>query len=372
MKMSEIEKVIIKEITDNGPITFADFMNIALYDKNRGYYSGGKAKIGKEGDFYTSPHVHSAFGEVIAGFILKTKQFLDVGEFTIIELGSGKGYLALDILNNISANTKELKNFNYIIIEKYSDNLIKELDKYKNVIKIYNDIKQIGNIKCGIIISNELFDALPFHKIIHKNGHLQEFYLDYVNGEFTEIINDLSDPGISLYMERYGFDFSDLKQLEVNLQAAKYLEEISRVLNTGFVLTVDYGYLAEELFSNERPRGTYRCFNKHTVNSNTYKNIGEQDITADVDFSNLILKGNEIGLEKLKYTTQAQFLIDWGILDIYERTLKTEGKSSNAIKNLFLPGTMGHYFKVLIQKKNIEEVMDLYPESKLKVSFGIN
>lgn len=372
MKMSDIEKTIIKEIADNGPITFADFMNIALYDKNNGYYSGGKAKIGKEGDFYTSPHVHSAFGEVIANFILKTKKFLGKEDLTIIEIGSGKGYLALDILNHISACTDEIKNINYIIIEKYSDNLVEEINKYKNNIKIYNNINELSDSINGIAISNELFDSLPFHKIIYKDNHLQEYYLDYIDGKFTEVIKDLSHPGISEYIDRYDLNFSNLKQLEVNLLAGKYLEEISKVLNSGFILTVDYGYLSEELFSNEKPQGTYRCFYNHSVNRNTYQNIGNQDITADVDFSNLILKGNELGLEELKYTTQAQFLIDWGILDIFEKTLKADGKGSNAIKNLFLPGTMGHYFKVLIQKKNIKEIEGLYPDSKLKVSFGIN
>ena len=173
-------------------------------------------------------------------------------------------------------------------------------------------------------------------------------------------------------MERYKLNFTNLKQLEVNLIAGKYFKEITRILNSGFILTIDYGFLSDELFSNEKPEGTYRCFYKHTINRNTYQNIGEQDITADVDFSNLILTGNKLGLETIKYTTQAQFLIDWGILDIYEKSLVMNKNDSNAIKNLFLPSMMGNYFKVLIQMKNIREVKGIYPDSKLKISFGIN
>ena len=134
--MNDIEKTIISEIKEKGPITFKDFMNIALYDKKNGYYSSGKAEIGKKGDFYTSPHVHTAFGEVIANFILKAKDFIGNDKFTIVEIGSGKGYLALDILNHIHSNSDEYNNINYIIIEKYNDSLIRELQKHKNKIKL--------------------------------------------------------------------------------------------------------------------------------------------------------------------------------------------------------------------------------------------
>ena len=118
-----------------------------------------------------------------------------------------------------------------------------------------------------------------------------EYYVDYQNGKFTEIIDNLSDDEISSYLERYNLNLINLKQLEVNLFAKKYLSEISNILNSGFILTIDYGFLAEELFSNEKPEGTYRCFYKHTINTKTFENIGNQDITADVDFSNLISSG---------------------------------------------------------------------------------
>jgi len=370
--MSNIEKLIIREIKQKGPITFSEFMNIALYDKQNGYYSGGNAEIGKHGDFYTSPHVHSAFGEVIANFIKKAINYYPEDEFTIVEIGSGKGYLAYDIIKHISATNNGLKNINYVIIEKNNNKFIEELQLFNENINIYNDISELEGCINGVIISNELFDSFPFHKIIYQNNNLSEYYIDYVNGEFVEKVDKLSDTEISVYLDRYNLNLCNLKQLEVNLHSGSYLKEISNILNSGFVLTVDYGFLSEELFSNEKPEGTYRCFYKHTINTDIFHNIGKQDITSDVDFSNLILTGNNIGLEKYKYTTQAQFLIDWGILDIYERELKLNSKDSQAIKNLFLPGMMGNYFKVLIQRKNINEIKDFYPDSKLKVSFGIN
>ena len=116
-------------------------MNIALYNSINGYYAAGKAEIGKHGDFYTSPHVHSAFGEVIANFILKAIKHLQTDKFTIVEIGSGKGYLAFDILNHISSCSEELDNINYIIIEKNNNNFIEKLNKFSDKIKIYNNIK---------------------------------------------------------------------------------------------------------------------------------------------------------------------------------------------------------------------------------------
>jgi len=370
--MNDIEKTIIKEIREKGPITFKDFMNISLYDKQNGYYSSGKAEIGKKGDFFTSPHVHSAFGEVIANFILKAKKYNSNNKFTIVELGSGKGYLALDILNYLYSNSDEYNNINYIIIDNFNEGLTKELLKHENRLIIYNNIDELQNIHDGIIISNEFFDSLPFHKIIYKDNKLNEYFIDHAKGKFLENINDLSNPEIFTYIDRYELNLINLKKLEVNLLAGEYLKKISTILNSGFILTIDYGFLSDELFSNEKPDGTYRCFYKHTINSNPYQNIGKQDITADVDFSNLILTGNKIGLETLKYTTQAQFLIDWGILDIYEKLFEIDKKGSNAIKNLFLPSMMGNYFKVLIQMKNMKEIKGIYPDTKLKISFGIN
>ena len=371
IKVNNTEKTIISKIQKNGPLTFAEFMNIALYDNENGYYTSGRAEIGKKGDFYTSPHVHSAFGEVIANFIIKAEKYLSNNDLNVIEIGSGKGYLAYDILNHINSASKISDNLNYIIIEKNNNKFIKELERFSDNIKIYNDISMLDKNISGIVVSNELFDSLPFHKIIYKEKNLHENYIDFINGNFTEITDEISDQLIIEYIERYSLNFSDSKQMEVCLQAGSYLKEISELLREGFILTIDYGSLSDELFSNEKPEGTYRCFHKHSVNTDIFSNIGSQDITADVDFSNLILSGSKYGLEKIKYTSQAQFLVDWGILDIYERTVKLDEEGSQAIKNLFMPGMMGNYFKVLIQRKNVEVDNGFYRDSELKISFGI-
>ena len=181
--MSDIEKTIINQIKEKGPITFEDFMNIALYDKQNGYYSGGKAEIGKKGDYYTSPHVHSAFGEVIANFILKAKKFISNDKFTIIEIGSGKGYLALDILNHISSNSDEYNDINYIIIEKYNEGLTDELLKFKFNYYLFLHFLSL------VLTSNTYFEALTAYREYTTVYFLQHhLYSKNVIG-FTTILN---------------------------------------------------------------------------------------------------------------------------------------------------------------------------------------
>ena len=372
--MNEIEIAIKQEILKNGPITFEKFMQYALYHPEFGYYSSGKVKIGKEGDYYTSPHVSPVFGEVIGIFIERAFEYMGVSDFTILELGAGKGFLALDILNYLSSKPELYNLINYVIIEKNLKNSYTEiLEPHRKKIKIFNDISMIDQMISGIIISNELFDSLPFNRVIFTNNQFKEIYVDIEKNEFREILGDLSNREIEKYITRYELKLTDSKQIEVSLGASEILSELNNTITKGYILTIDYGFLKEELFNNRKINGTFRCFYKHTVNDNPYINIGLQDITYDVDFSNLILSGLNLGIEKVKYTTQGQFLVDLGILDILDRdTHKLSKKNLNSIKNLFLPGMMGNYFKVLLQSKNIQGAGAIYPESDFKISFGVN
>jgi len=370
--MNKLERLIKNHILQNGPVTFADFMNLAQYHPQLGYYRAEKVKIGKEGDFYTSPHVSAAFGEIIGTFIEKVIGFLKISDFTILELGAGKGYLALDILNYLSEKTEFYPLINYIIIDKNTDNCTLTLENHRNKIKIYNNISELEKSFRGVVISNELFDSLPFHRIIYQSGQFSEIYVDCKENKFEEISSDLSTENIKKYLKGYNLKPVDSKQIEVNLLAEKVIKAVSSYLDAGYMITIDYGYLFEEYFNNQKINGSFRCFYKHKINDNPYINIGQQDITADVDFTNLIRSGNQYGLNKVKYTTQGQFLVDWGILNVIERETRHGQGRVNSIKNLFLPSMMGNYFKVLLQSKNIPNADTIYPESNLTISFGID
>lgn len=382
--MNNLTEIIKSRIRDFGPITFAEFMEFALYHTDYGYYSSGYSRIGKEGDFYTSPHVHKSFGSVIGNFIIKSFDLIQQQSLSIIELGAGKGVLALDILNHIKiSNPKQYARTTYYLAEQsnYSQKESKKtLSGHSNKIKWLSSLDEVESGKvAGVVISNELLDALPFHRLKITNGNLTETFVTLEDGDLAETTDKPSVPELEKYFSGIDMDFREDQEFEVNLRAEKILKEIDRVLQKGFVITIDYGYLNSELFNSERMKGTYKCIHKHSINETPYINIGEQDITAHVDFSNLIRAGVSFNINKVKYTTQGQFLIDWGILDLISSDLEESGKLKDssakeihAIKNLFLPELMGDKFKVLIQEKNLgRELNDFYPQSPLKISFNV-
>jgi SAM-dependent MidA family methyltransferase len=382
--MSALKEIIKTEIRAKGRITFSEFMELALYHPELGYYMSGKTRIGKAGDYYTSPSVTSEFGEVIAGFIAKAAAAASGNGLFVVESGGGRGLLAGDILNALKREHPELYNeTTYFLIETSAINL-KEAEKaLRNHLPKVRFTSSISEIKPesidGVIISNELVDALPFRRARYQNGALREIFVSLKDNEFEEIPDEPGTPVLIEYFNDYDIRFREDQEVEINLNAGRWLEEISKILRKGYVLTIDYGYLAPELYSPERLKGTFKCIHKHSINDDPYINIGEQDITAHVDFSNLIRTGESLGLKKVKYDTQGQFLIDWGILDLMMRESGQENASgfvenskNIAIKNLFLPGSMGNSFKILLQKKNIDTADEiLYPESPLKLSFGV-
>jgi len=372
--MNKLAETIKSIIRDKGPITFAEFMDIALYQPELGYYSAERSNIGKEGDFYTSPHVHKAFGAVLANFIAKSSELMENEGFTVVEPGAGKGFLALDILNHLKNNFPELySQTTYYLIDS---NLSSSKDgnhffqKHSDKVKIFTTLDEIlSNGTSGVVLSNELFDALPFHRLKIIDGKLNEIYVTLKDDEFSETTGNPSSNEIVAYFNNIEIRFEEGQEFEINLCVKNFFNTIDAILNEGIILTVDYGYLAQELFDSHRMKGTYKCLYKHTINETPYINIGNQDITAHVDFSNMISIGESLNINSVKYTTQGQFLLDWGILELSE--IKS-GTNIQSIKNLFLPELMGDKFKVLIQEKNLRHKIDaFYPESPFKISFKV-
>lgn len=376
--MNALAEIIKDEIRKVGRLTFAEFMKLALYHPELGYYTSGNTRIGKRGDYYTSPCVDPAFGEVLAGFIAKSAGLTENEKFHIIEYGGGQGFLAGDILGPLRRRHPGLyEKTEYLIIEKGENRQSATdvpLDKEREKIRYADRAAGSGfDNASGVVLSNELIDALPFHRVIFAQGFMKEIFVTLRNGEFSEIHDEPGSRELEEYFGGYGIHFHEGQEAEVSLNAAGWIAEVDQVLKQGLILTIDYGFLAPALYSPERMKGTYKCMHKHTVNENPYINIGEQDITAHVDFSNLIKSGEALGMKTLKYTTQGQFLLDWGVLDIMARGPgegKQDSTRNRAIKNLFLPGSMGNSFKVLLQSKNVE-AEGFYPDSPFKLSFGI-
>jgi SAM-dependent MidA family methyltransferase len=325
--------------------------------------------------------VHPAFGEILGRFISRAYETAQMPDFTVLEMGAGKGFLALDILDSLKRNNPDIyERISYVIIELSQHHIEEEkiiLKEHMHKVKWLNSLTDLGAESIsGVFITNELLDSFPFHRARFKDGQILELFVSLQKEDFVEIFDRASTTALKEYFEGYNLKFVDEQEFEINLNVKRWLSKVVRVLAKGFILTIDYGYTAPELYNPSRMKGTFMCYHRHTTNENPYINIGEQDITAHVDFTNLIRVGQSFSLNISKYTTQGQFLLDWGVLDILERYSIEKSsqdffsqKERLAIKNLFLPEMMGDKFKVLIQEKNLEHKdKTFYPESPFRIS----
>jgi SAM-dependent MidA family methyltransferase len=349
-----LKEIIIQEIRKRGGITFRDFMEMALYYPELGYYSSPGEKIGKYGDYFTSSDVGPVFGELLCIQLMEIWRLLGGDDFAIVETGAGKGHLCRDILNYAARNEKFSKSLEYIIVER-SPHLRRRQEEYLKDPRIrWTDSIEDLAVE-GCFISNEVVDSFPVHLVEMKEGKLREVYLDY-RGGFIEELREPSDPRLIDYFSKLGVKLKEGFRTEVNLEATEWIRQIGDALKRGFVITIDYGYPSEELYSPARSRGTLMCYYKHTVSDNPYHRIGRQDITSHVNFSALVYWGRLSGLELTGLTDQSHFII--GLAEQYFKEL--EGDYMDylhkllQVKRLIIPEEMGSVFKVLVQHKNVE------------------
>jgi SAM-dependent MidA family methyltransferase len=214
----------------------------------------------------------------------------------------------------------------------------------------------------GFILSNELLDSFPVHRLVQKEDTLKEVYVSFQEGKFVEQLDRPSSSDLVTYFEKLGLRLEEGQQVEVNLKALDWMRQAGRALRKGVVITVDYGYAAAELYSSRRRRGTFLCYYKHRVSENPYIRVGWQDMTAHVDFTSLALAGQEVGLEVAGFTNQEYFLMSLGIAQEIEARLQQQGDSHSreqelqAMKMLITPNGLGRVFKVLVQQKGLKDL----------------
>lgn len=358
----ELSDIIIEKIRKDGPISFHDFMDMSLYFRGSGYYTSPGSKIGKSGDYYTSPQVSSVFGHMIGKQLEEMWNLLGKKSFAVVEYGGGTGLLCKDIMDYCKNNKEFYDQIEYFIIEK---NRAEPENKERNLegrgitgnkIKWIESIRDIGEVS-GCVLSNELVDNFPVHRVVMQD-ELMEIFVDY-NNKFVEILRPANNT-LKGYFTELNVILPKGYCTEINLQAIAWLEEIAIALKKGFVLTIDYGYSSAELYSNQRSLGTLLCYYNHTINDHPYNNIGKQDITSHINFSALHHWGLKNGLEYCGFTNQAQFLLSLGLAD-YLKKIEGNGKDNPAgnqerglsIHTLLMD--MGKKFKVLIQQKGMKQ-----------------
>ncbi|MBI3994776.1 MAG: SAM-dependent methyltransferase [Nitrospirae bacterium] len=358
---SSLIKKIRDEIRQKGRMTFARFMEIALYDPSDGYYTASGDRIGLGGDYYTSPDVHPIFGRLLARQIIQMETMLPRQKpFTILEMGAGKGLLCRDILAGLKAYAPEdFKRFRYAVIERSPAMVAKQKDLLASSglsgsVVWFSDLDEAASEGplSGSVLSNELVDAFPVHRVVGTKDGLDEIYLDLDADRFVESFGPASTPELAAYFDVLKIRLAEGQRAEVNLEAGRWVREVSRAMDQGFIMTIDYGHPASDLFASHRKKGSLLCYYRHTVNEDPYSRIGEQDITAHVDFTHLAQAGAEAGWSVTGFTNQLNFMMSLGIARETER-LDPEGPEMLSVKRLLARESMGGVFKVLIQHKGL-------------------
>lgn len=364
-----LRKFILSQIEKRGPLPFSQFMAWCLYHPEYGYYQSKETRIGKEGDYYTSPSVSPLFGHLIAKQLFQMAEILGGENFDVVEMGGGRGFLCEDIIDWAKKNSPVFyQHLRYHLIETSAPFLREQRERLSEKERegrvFWIDPKTFGEGKVqiqGCFLSNELVDAFPVHRVILDQGSLKEIYVTQRNGQFEEQWGELSDPRIASYFHSMDITLQEGQKAEVNLLALEWMEKVARCLERGFVLTIDYGCLSEELYAPNRREGTLLCYFQHQASENSYERLGEQDITSHVNFTSLIRKGEEVGLRFTGLVPQYRFLIGLGILEQME-TLGRELSELDglklrlSLKNLIEPEMgMGEVFKVLVQHKGMDQ-----------------
>jgi len=362
-----LNDIITARIAQQGRITFADFMATCLYEPGLGYYTSPGRKVGAEGDFYTSITVHASFGRVIAREIAQMWRSMGTPDgFTLVECGGANGRLACDILDYLAQREESLyRDLRLMLVEQepslesaQREMLAAHID---HLAWLSPDEFASGDFTfSGCLYSNELIDALPTHRVVMTAEGLREVYVTFTDGEFAEAAGEPSTPELEAYLKRIEVEIHPGQQAEINLNAPKWLAAAARALKQGFILTIDYGHPAPELYTPRRKLGTLLCYYRHQVEENPYLRLGLQDITAHVDFTTLMKCGEELGLQNVWFGEQYRFLMAAGIveeIEEIERSAIPEEEKLRlrlALKKLILPdGGMGDTFKVLIQSKGV-------------------
>ena len=367
---SKLDDIIHQRIARTGRIPFAEFMAACLYEPGLGYYTSPGRKVGAEGDFYTSISVHAAFGRVIARETAQMWRCMDSpATFTLVECGAGNGRLACDIMDYLAEREAVLYgNLRLVLVEKEPtlESAQREMLAAHAVRITWLSPEEFcsGSFSfSGCLYSNELIDALPVHRVVMAADGLQEIYVTLKDGEFREEAGPPSTPAISEYFSNLGIELHPGQQAEVNLAAPAWLASASKALLKGFILTIDYGFPAVELFTPRRKRGTLLCYYRHQTEENPYIRLGLQDITSHVDFTTLMNRGKELGLQADWFGEQYRFLLSAGIVEEIEEVERSQATEEQklklrlAFKKLIMPeGGMGDTFRILIQSRGMETV----------------
>lgn len=355
--------LLAERIRSCGPITFSEYMEACLYHPVHGYYT--QAEQQPRRDYFTSVDANPLFGRLLG------RQFQEMwcalgrpDSFWLVEAGAGTGQLAKQILDFALESLPDFyAALHFIAVERSSSRRALQsnaLDAHIARGKFASLEGLPDRIICGCIFSNELIDAMPVHRVTGDGHHLREIYVGLGMHGLCDEIRSPSSAALREYFAEQNIHLDQGQQAEVNLSACTWIEEVGKKLERGFVVTIDYGHEAEELYDQRHMRGTLLAYQRHRVTEDFFRAAGEQDLTAHVNFTALDLRGRQSGLIRTGFTSQSKFLLalarhgHFADLQSDELTETENMQRRLLLKTLITPEGMGETFQVLIQHKGTE------------------
>ena len=351
-----------------GWISFARYMELALYAPGLGYYSAGAKKLGKAGDFVTAPEISPLYGQTLAR---QVKQVLEAGFDEVLEVGAGSGALAATLLEELERAGRAPRS--YLILELSAD--LRERSRDTLAARVPHLLERVAWLNrlppsfSGVVLGNEVLDAMPVTMVHVQNGMIEEGGVGARSGRLDWSWRVAS--GEPLEAAR-ALKLPDGFRTEIQLAARGFMRSLAGVLEKGVAFFVDYGFPEREYYHPQRKDGTLMCHYRHHAHADPFWLPGLQDITSHVDFSAIARSAREGGLEVLGYTGQAQFLVNCGITDIMSRTPPQDaGKFlplANQANRLMSPAEMGELFKVIALGRGMSEPLMGFREGDRKRS----
>jgi SAM-dependent MidA family methyltransferase len=336
-----------------GWISFARYMELALYAPGLGYYSAGARKLGKAGDFVTAPEISPLYGQTLARQVL---QIMQGGFDEVLEVGAGSGALAATLLEELERSGSTPRS--YLILELSAD--LRERSRDTLAARVPHLLERVAWLNrlppafSGVVLGNEVLDAMPVHVVRVEAGKIEEGGVGVRSGRldwsWRRASGDLLEAASALRLPE-GF------RSEIGLAARGFVRTLAGVLEKGVALFVDYGFPRTEYYHAQRRDGTLMCHYRHHAHSDPFFLPGLQDITSHVDFSAIAAAAREGGLELAGYISQAQFLVNCGITEVMSRTPSEDRAKflplANQANRLMSPAEMGELFKVIALSRGV-------------------
>jgi len=360
--VTPLAELLANRIRRYGPLPFADFMRECLYHPLHGFYS--KAESARFADYYTSVDMHPIFGRLLARQFAEMWEHLGCpAEFTLVDAGAGVGRLAGHILDFCAVKLPAFYGaLRYVAVERSparGEQATARLQRHGKAGHFLAAVEIPSHIPVGCLFSNELADALPVHRVIFQGSSLKEIFVGFEAGQFVGAVAPVSTCAVSEYFSTQGIVLSEGQHAEAGLEACDWITEVGRRLERGYVLTIDYGHRAAELFDDHHMRGTLLAYHNHRVSEDFYASPGEQDLTAHLNFTAFELWGKRAGLDSVGLTSQTAFLLALGqrneFADLYDdgQSEIERVQARLQLKSLIHPEGMGERFQVLVQTKGV-------------------